>query len=116
MTALYFALAAGLGGALRFVLDQRFPPVGQHAFPRSTFIANALGSFLLGVVSNFDAQLTLIFGVGFCGALTTFSAVALQLAKRVQAKALAAMFFYLLSMLVSAVLLAVLGRWLGASF
>ena len=116
MIALYFALAAGSGGALRFVLDQRFPPVGQYAFPRSTFIANTFGSFLLGLVSTFNAQITLVLGVGFCGALTTFSAVALQLAKRAQAKALGALFFYLLSMLISAVLLAALGRWLGANF
>jgi CrcB protein len=116
MTALYFAIAAGIGGALRFVLDQRFPPVGQYAFPRSTFVANAVGSFLLGLVSTFNSQMMLILGVGFCGALTTFSAVALQLAKRAQARAIGAMLFYLLTMLSAAVLLAAFGHWLGTNF
>lgn len=116
MNILVVALAAAAGGAIRYQVDRWYPPVGIYAFPRSTFIVNALGSFLIGLSSTFSQQIALVAGVGFCGALTTFSGVALQLTKRIQAKDLVAAATYFLSLLLAAVSLAALGRWIGISF
>lgn len=79
--ALLVALGAAVGAPLRFltmhVLRSRFgatPTVG-------TLSVNIAGSFVLGVAAAtglHGAWLGLV-GVGFCGALTTFSTLALEL-------------------------------------
>ena len=66
----------GVGGALG--------AVSRHAVGlrvegrRSVLLVNALGSFVLGAVSAgaIGSTGTLLFGVGFCGAFTTFSSFA----------------------------------------
>ena len=80
MTVLYVALGAAVGAPLRYVaghlLDRRVP--------WGTVLVNVLGSFLLGVLSGAavsGAPLALL-GVGFCGALTTYSAFAVQTVDR----------------------------------
>jgi CrcB protein len=72
------ALAVGLGGAagatcrhlVGLALDGR----------RSLAVVNTLGSFALGAVlaAPVGAATTLAAGVGFCGAFTTFSSVAVE--------------------------------------
>ena len=52
------------------------------AFPWGTLVVNVVGSFVLGVVVGAGlgtAPLSLI-GIGFCGAFTTFSTMATELA------------------------------------
>lgn len=66
----------GVGGALG--------AVSRHAVGlrvegrRSVLLVNALGSFALGAVSAapIGSTVTLLLGVGFCGAFTTFSSFA----------------------------------------
>ena len=66
----------GVGGALG--------AVSRHAVGlrvegrRSVVLVNALGSFALGAVSAapIPSAAALLFGVGFCGAFTTFSSFA----------------------------------------
>ncbi len=75
---MYFILV-GVGGAMGSVvrlgmgsfLSKKF----GSAFPIATFIINALGAFLLGVVNglNLSANSYLLFGDGFLGGYTTFS-------------------------------------------
>jgi CrcB protein len=67
MNILIFSIGATLGAPLRFWIDNKFRP--KYTFPFGIFIANILGSFVIGLYSyhmNF-------FIVGFCGALTTWS-------------------------------------------
>lgn len=76
MTALLVALGAAVGAPLRFLaahlLDGRWPT--------GTFLVNAAGSFLLGLFSALalDGQALALLGTGFCGGLTTYSALAVQ--------------------------------------
>ena len=78
--ALVFVGGCG-GGLLRNVVGQHWlHPVG--GFPWATFVVNVVGALVLGVVVElatevFDGSRYLrpLMGAGFCGALTTFSAI-----------------------------------------
>jgi CrcB protein len=72
-----------IGGALGTVLRDELERIGSSsgAFPIGIFIANCVGSLLLGYVVGFisakevtsPARLRALIGTGFCGGLTTFS-------------------------------------------
>ena len=76
MTLLLVALGAALGAPTRYVvahlLDGRL-----HV---GTILVNVAGSFLLGLFSGLALTGAAIafLGTGFCGALTTYSAFAVQ--------------------------------------
>lgn len=75
------AVAVGgfLGAPARFILDRTIP---RKNFPWGLLIVNTLGSFLLGVfLANtwLSQPLKLFFMTGFCGALTSFSALAFDI-------------------------------------
>jgi len=75
----------GVCGALLRVGTAQLIPHGTTAWPWSTFAANMLGTFLLGYfVTRLQERLPLtayrrpFLGTGFCGALTTFSTMQLE--------------------------------------
>ena len=76
MTWLLVALGAAVGAPLRYaaghLLDGRLP--------RGTILVNWVGSLLLGWFSGLGlgGDLLALLGVGFCGALTTYSSFAVQ--------------------------------------
>lgn len=76
MTAFLLVAAGGaLGAGVRYLLVTMV----TGRFPWSLLIANIAGSFVLGVLlAAADQGLLLFAGVGFCGALTTFSTFALD--------------------------------------
>ena len=74
-----------LGAVARAELDELFSSGGPH-WPWATFIANIAGAFLLGwFATRLQERLPLsayrrpFLGTGFCGALTTFSTMQLEL-------------------------------------
>lgn len=76
MTALLVALGAACGGLVRLALSTRWAAQAQLA----TLGANTLGSFLIGYAAGAglsDDGWALV-AVGFCGALTTWSTMAVQ--------------------------------------
>ena len=78
MSIVLIALGGGIGAALRFllghVLDTR---PGLH---RGTLIANLAGSFLFGLLLQHGVGqgAMSLWGIGFCGGLTTYSTFAVQ--------------------------------------
>ena len=73
MTFLWVAVGAAVGAPLRYLVD-RWLNVGR-TFPWGTFAVNIAGSFLLAILLGLHVGQTVsqILGVGFCGALTTYS-------------------------------------------
>ncbi len=113
MTWVLFALGAGLGGFIRYIAEHKYQPVGKTGFPRATLAVNIAGAFLLGVVFAAPENIYQIIGIAFCGALTTFSAISVQLMHRVTTGAYTAALYYLGLTLVFGLLAAQLGLLLG---
>ena len=85
MTALLVAAGAAAGAPLRLLAGHHLDRVrGGHHVHWGTLLVNLAGSALLGwlVGHGVDGRPLLLLGTGFCGALTTYSAVAVQSVNR----------------------------------
>ena len=65
-----FVVGAGIGAPLRYVIDKTIRAKTQSAM--GILLVNVMGSFILGITQ------TNYLVMGFCGALTTWSAFALD--------------------------------------
>lgn len=77
---LYIAIGGAAGACLRFFLSQLMLQWFGKGFPFGTLMVNIIGSFLLGLVYTLieNGQIEIVLwrttvGIGFLGALTTFS-------------------------------------------
>ena len=128
MTALWVALAGGLGAGARFVLDGLLTARGRGAgptanLPTATLSINVLGSFLLGVVVGWAGRGTAgqdvtdmvraVVGVGFLGGFTTFSTASVELVRLVRAERPLAAVVLAVAMVTLALVAAMLGLALG---
>lgn len=74
-------LGGGFGSMLRYAVG-RWLNTGA-ILPWGTFLANILGSFLIGIVIGYTSRsenqiLVFLLAVGFCGGFTTFSGFAFE--------------------------------------
>ena len=74
----------GLGSSLRYLLNS-IPVLNIYKYPLTTSMSNILGCLVLGLVmgqliknNQINSTTSLLFGTGFCGGLTTFSAFAYE--------------------------------------
>ncbi len=76
MTWLLVAAGAAVGAPLRYVAGHLL----DGRVPGGTIAVNWVGSFLLGWFTGLglDGDATALLGVGFCGALTTYSSFVVQ--------------------------------------
>ncbi len=77
-------LGGGVGSSLRFLLG-KWLNSSENGIPYGTFLANILGSLLIGVILGYAAKTealsnnqTLFLATGFCGGFTTFSTFAYE--------------------------------------
>jgi CrcB protein len=85
VSGLLVALGAAVGAPLRLLAGHHLDRVrGEHRVHWGTLVVNLLGSALLGwlVGHGVDGRPLLLLGTGFCGGLTTYSAVAVQSVNR----------------------------------
>jgi CrcB protein len=74
-----FVAAGAVGAPARYLVDGFVADRTEGAFPWGTFVVNASGSLLLGLLTGlslyhaFPKTPKVVLGTGFCGAYTTFS-------------------------------------------
>ncbi|WP_445733870.1 fluoride efflux transporter CrcB [Mariniflexile sp.] len=74
----------GFGSVLRYIIGKYLNNF-ENGIPYGTFLANILGSFLIGIILGLAAKndsltqnQTLFLATGFCGGFTTFSTFAYE--------------------------------------
>lgn len=84
MIALAVILAGAFGAPARYLLERRITARHGPGFPWGTAVVNLLGCFLLGALvgavefRGWSDDVRVLFGIGFLGAFTTFSAFAVE--------------------------------------
>lgn len=89
-----FVAAAAVGAPLRYLVDGYIGDRVEGIFPWGTFVINASGSLLFGVLSGlalyhaFPQTSKVILGTGLCGSYTTFSTFSFETVRLVEEGAL----------------------------
>jgi fluoride exporter len=89
-------LGGALGAILRAGLTEAFP-AGDADWPWTTFVVNIVGAALLGywfTTLSHTSYSRPLLTTGFCGALTTFSTVQVELLEMIDAGRLGLAFLY----------------------
>lgn len=85
------ALGAAVGAPLRYLTDRFVQSRHDTVFPWGTLTVNIVGSFILGAVTaagrHLDPLLAAALGVGFCGALTTYSTFGYETLRLLESRA-----------------------------
>ena len=77
-------IGGGFGSVLRYIIG-KWLNNKENGIPYGTFVANILGSLLIGIILGYAAKndaisqnSTLLLATGFCGGFTTFSTFAYE--------------------------------------
>ena len=109
----------GIGGALgaccRYLFGIWMKRYITIQFPFPTWVINISGSFLLGVLANhylldqIGAMVWSFWGIGFCGAYTTFSTFSVEVVTLLEENRFQTAFFYVGTSLIMGVFASFLG-------
>lgn len=90
MILLLTALAGGIGGALRFLVDTGVSRVNRTTLPLGTVVVNATACFALGLLTGYGLHqlgrehLVAILGAGLLGGYSTFSTASVEGARLIR--------------------------------
>jgi CrcB protein len=102
-----FVIGSGIGAPARYLIDKYFR--SRFSFPYGILLVNVLGSFILGLVlSNTKSDNSYLI-LGFCGALTSWSALALDYQQDLANKK----YFQLIINLISNTVLGLIAAFIG---
>ncbi len=91
--AVAIAVAGAVGAPARYLLDRFVQQRVATVFPWGTFVINASGAFLLGLITGLALHRGLgplpraALGTGFCGTYTTFSTYTYETVRLVEDRA-----------------------------
>ena len=120
MILLFTALAGGIGGALRFLVDTGVSRVNKSSIPLGTITINVSACLLLGFLNGFLAHhtghesLASVVGIGVMGGYSTFSTASVEAVRLVRTRRYLAALLHGGGMLVLSFLAALLGLFLGS--
>jgi CrcB protein len=121
MKSLLPVLLVAVGGAVGALARYALTPINLH-LPAGTLLVNVVGCFLMGLLMfRLEAgiaspEVRLAVGVGFLGALTTFSTFSAELLKYLHTRNYLAALVYTSISLVGSVAAMVLGHRLAAGW
>jgi fluoride exporter len=117
MSLILVILGAAVGAPLRYLTDRAVQARHDTVLPWGTFTVNVIGSLILGLLSGAVVagaapnSFQLLLGVGFCGALTTYSTFSYETLRLIEQGAV----FYALANVVISVTAALGAAFTGAA-
>ena len=102
-----FVIGSGIGASARYFIDKFFR--SRFSFPYGILIVNVFGSFILGLVVSNSKTDNLFLILGFCGAFTSWSALALDYQQDLNNKK----YFQLIMNLISNTVLGLFAAFIG---
>jgi CrcB protein len=111
MRVSYFLLGAFIGAPARFVIVEYLK--SYLKFPLGILLVNVIGSFLLGMTLESETNIAFAL-MGFSGALTTWSAFAMDLFEQAKRREQLLFLLNLFGNYALALLAASFGIWLGS--
>jgi CrcB protein len=119
MTLLEVGAGGLIGAPARLVVDQVVNSRTRGVFPWGTYVINATGAFVLGLITGLTLYQGLgdvpsaVIGTGFCGAYTTFSTFTWETVRLIEEGTPAAAFRNIAGSLVVGLLAAAAGMALA---
>ena len=111
MRVSYFLLGAFIGAPVRYVIVEYLK--SSLKFPLGILLVNVIGSFLLGLILESETNIAFAL-MGFSGALTTWSAFAMDLFEQAKRREQLLFLLNLCGNYALALFAASFGIWLGS--
>ncbi|WP_292943669.1 fluoride efflux transporter CrcB [Olleya sp. UBA1516] len=115
-------VGGGFGSVLRYIIGKALNNT-NNGIPYGTFLANVLGSLLIGIILGFALKnntlsnnQTLLLATGFCGGFTTFSTFAYENHVFLKSGDFTSFALYTIASFILGFLAVFLGMWLAKQF
>jgi CrcB protein len=113
---LLVGLGGGAGSIARYLFQRWALVFYPHSFPWATFLINALGCFVIGIIWGFNFKTVeanetwkLLLMTGLCGGFTTFSAFTLESIGLLKEQKLGLFFLYIAGSVLTGLLATYIG-------